>query len=65
MLDEATSALDAANEENLYQQLLATNSTPVSVGHRATLLRFHQQVLELSGDGQWRTQAAKDYRFNA
>ena len=65
MLDEATSALDVANEENLYQQLLASNSTPVSVGHRSTILRFHHQVLELSGEGQWKTQPAKDYSFNA
>ena len=64
MLDEATSALDAANEENLYQQLLAGNSTPVSVGHRSTILKFHHQVLELSGEGQWHTQTAADYRFN-
>lgn len=63
MLDEATSALDAANEANLYQQLLAGNSTPVSVGHRSTILKFHHQVLELGGDGQWHTQAAAAYRF--
>ncbi|MEO7954711.1 MAG: ATP-binding cassette domain-containing protein, partial [Polaromonas sp.] len=65
ILDEATSALDIANEQLLYQQLMATDTTPVSVGHRATILRFHDQVLELDGEGHWKTQSAKDYSFNA
>jgi putative ATP-binding cassette transporter len=65
ILDEATSALDIANEESLYRQLMATPTTPVSVGHRSTILKFHHQVLELSGEGQWRTQSAKDYSFSA
>jgi putative ATP-binding cassette transporter len=63
MLDEATSALDAGNEENLYQQLTATRTTPVSVSHRPALLSYHRQVLELSGDGAWRLVPATDYRF--
>lgn len=65
ILDEATSALDMANEQRLYRQLMATRTTPVSVGHRATILKFHHQVLELSGEGHWKTQPAKDYSFNA
>lgn len=65
ILDEATSALDMANEQNLYRQLMATRTTPVSVGHRASILKFHHQVLELGGEGHWKTQAAKDYSFNA
>ena len=53
MLDEATSALDAANEESLYRQLAATETTLVSVGHRPALHKYHRQVLELAGDGDW------------
>ncbi|MEO5659189.1 MAG: ABC transporter ATP-binding protein/permease [Polaromonas sp.] len=64
ILDEATSALDVANEESLYRQLTATDTTPVSVGHRSTILKFHQQVLELTGDGRWQAQPAEGYRFN-
>jgi putative ATP-binding cassette transporter len=64
MLDEATSALDIANEESLYRQLMATETTLVSVGHRSTILKYHKQVLELTGDGQWQTQAAQNYRFH-
>ncbi|MBU3698168.1 ABC transporter ATP-binding protein/permease [Dechloromonas sp.] len=63
ILDEATSALDIANEENLYRLLAATSTTFVSVGHRPSILKFHPQVLKLSGDGDWKLYAAKDFRF--
>jgi putative ATP-binding cassette transporter len=63
ILDEATSALDIANEESLYEQLAATSTTLVSVGHRPSILKYHQQVLVLSGDGNWKLHAAVDYRF--
>ncbi len=64
MLDEATSALDIGNEEILYRELAATSTTPVSVSHHATLLKFHRQVLELTGSGKWRLHRADDYRFH-
>lgn len=64
ILDEATSALDVANEESLYRQLLATDTTVVSVGHRATILKFHRQVLELTGDSDWQSHRAEDFRFS-
>jgi len=64
ILDEATSALDIANEDSLYQQLAATDTTLVSVGHRPSILKYHPQVLELMGDGGWWLYAADDYRFN-
>ncbi|HLO65024.1 MAG TPA: ABC transporter ATP-binding protein/permease [Azonexus sp.] len=63
ILDEATSALDIANETNLYNQLLDTQTTVISVGHRTTILKFHTQVLELDGCSDWRTVPAADYRF--
>lgn len=64
MLDEATSALDVANEASLYQQLMSIDTTLVSVGHRATILKYHKQVLELQGDGRWLTQPAEGYLFH-
>ncbi|HEY9193277.1 MAG TPA: ABC transporter ATP-binding protein/permease [Methyloversatilis sp.] len=64
MLDEATSALDIANEAKLYRQLLETGTTLISVGHRSTILKFHTQVLELTGDGAWQVHPAASYRFN-
>ncbi|HET9929900.1 MAG TPA: ABC transporter ATP-binding protein/permease [Polyangiaceae bacterium] len=65
ILDEATSALDAENEEVLYRNLRESGTTLVSVSHRPSLLKYHEQVLELTGDGAFRLSSAKDYRFTA
>jgi vitamin B12/bleomycin/antimicrobial peptide transport system ATP-binding/permease protein len=62
ILDEATSALDLKNEQHLYEQLQATKTTFVSVGHRISLLLYHQQVLELLGDTSWRLMGVEEYR---
>ncbi len=62
ILDEATSALDFQNEAALYQQLQQTKTTYVSVGHRLSLVQYHQWVLELTGDTQWRLIPAQDYQ---
>jgi vitamin B12/bleomycin/antimicrobial peptide transport system ATP-binding/permease protein len=48
ILDEATSALDVKNEENLYNLLLETGTTFISVGHRPTLNKFHQLIISVS-----------------
>ena len=63
ILDEATSALDIDNEDNLYRQLAASATTLISVGHRASIMKYHPQVLELDGNGGWQLYAADDYRF--
>lgn len=63
-LDEATSALDLANEARLYRALMATKTTPISVGHRASILKYHAWVLEIQGEGRWQLVAAQDYRFH-
>jgi putative ATP-binding cassette transporter len=63
ILDEATSALDATNEDSLYRQLAATQTTPISVAHRASLLKYHKQVLELCGEGEWQLHPAEGYDF--
>lgn len=64
ILDEATSALDVANEGHLYQQLMTSHTTLISVAHRSTILKYHKQVLELTGDGQWQARSAAGYRFD-
>ena len=48
-LDEATSALDEAAEATLYRMLREAEWGPtvVSVGHRGTLRRFHEAVIDL------------------
>ena len=55
-LDEATSALDEPLEFMIYG--LVRRELPetvfVSVTHRSTVNRHHDQPLELLGDGRWR-----------
>ncbi|MEH2027050.1 ABC transporter ATP-binding protein/permease [Nostoc sp.] len=62
ILDEATSALDLKNEGSLYQQLQATKTTFISVGHRESLFNYHQWVLELSQDSSWQLLTVEDYQ---
>jgi putative ATP-binding cassette transporter len=61
ILDEATSALDITNERRLYQQLKATGTTIISVGHRSSLLQYHEHVLKLDGDSNWQLMPTKEY----
>lgn len=65
LLDEATSALDPENEAKLYSALSECGTTLVSVTHRPGALRYHDQVLELVGEGKWLTQPVASYQFNA
>ncbi len=65
ILDEATSALDLRNEQSLYEQLQQMNVAYVSVGHRASLLKYHRQVLEMDGESGWRVVPVQDYTPSA
>ena len=62
LMDESTSALDTKNERILYESLKAAGITCISVGHRPTLLRYHETVLLLEGDssGSWELIPSKD-----
>jgi len=35
----------------------------ISVGHRPGILKYHAQVLELTGNGEWRAEPAATYQF--
>lgn len=61
ILDEATSALDITNERLLYEQLKTLQTTYLSVGHRPTLLKYHELVLILQGDLGWELLSADEY----
>lgn len=61
ILDESTSALDVDNEKHLYQLLKKTGTTFISVGHRPTLVPYHEQVLKLGGHGDWQLISAGEY----
>ncbi|MDP3544825.1 MAG: ATP-binding cassette domain-containing protein [Phreatobacter sp.] len=51
-LDEATAAIDEAGEANLYKAIcdLLPNATIVSIGHRSTLVNFHDRRIHLVKD---------------
>jgi putative ATP-binding cassette transporter len=57
-LDEATSAVDFMTERTLYTALSASGITYVSVGHRESILDYHQHELRLFGNGRWQIRAA-------
>ncbi|MEM9157114.1 MAG: ABC transporter ATP-binding protein/permease [Cyanobacteria bacterium P01_F01_bin.33] len=61
ILDESTSALDVNNERSLYEQLSQLNIDYLSVGHRPTLLQYHQTVLVLDGSSGWEVQSASEF----
>ena len=62
VLDEATSALDVENEANLYGQLQDLGIHYISVGHRSSIMAFHDSVLELQGQDKWRLMSVQAYR---
>ena len=61
VLDEATSALDVPNEARLYRQLQETGTTFVSVGHRPSLINYHDKILELLGGASWQFLPAAEF----
>ncbi len=65
ILDEATSALDVTNERRLYELLQSQDITYISVGHRPSLVDYHQTVLDLRPENgnSWQLLAAEDYQF--
>jgi putative ATP-binding cassette transporter len=59
-LDEATSAMDISTEAAVYAQLRKAGTTYVSVGHRETILHFHDQALCLYPGGSYRLMLASE-----
>ena len=62
VMDEATSALDLENEANLYRKLNELDIHYISVGHRTSILNYHNRVLELQGQDKWRLLPVPEYR---
>ncbi len=57
-LDEATSALDEKNQEELYHLIKASGISFISVGHRTTLIEYHDRLLVLDRSGSWEIKSA-------
>jgi putative ATP-binding cassette transporter len=52
-LDEATSALDEDNQRRIYEMIRQSGMGFISVGHRETLIQYHERLLVLTGGGAW------------
>ena len=52
-LDEATSALDEENQGDLYHRIKDSGIGFISVGHRTTLIGYHDRLLNLERSGSW------------
>ena len=52
-LDEATSALDEENQKDLYLMIKKSGMGYISVGHRTTLVQYHDRLLTLDRSGSW------------
>ncbi len=64
MLDEATSALDVKNERELYALIRKMGVVYVSVGHRPSLLDYHEKVLVLGSEEEgWKLTSTQEYQF--
>jgi vitamin B12/bleomycin/antimicrobial peptide transport system ATP-binding/permease protein len=61
VLDEATSALGMEDETNHYGKLKELDIHYISVGHRRSILEYHDLVLELQGLGKWLLLPVKEY----
>ncbi len=62
VLDEATSALDVENEGNLYRKLQELGIQYISVGHRPSILAYHDKVLDLREQETWAVLPVAEYR---
>ena len=65
VLDEATSALDNENEATLYGKLQELGIHYISVGHRRSILDYHNYVLELRGQDKWQLLSVAEYKTKA
>lgn len=59
-LDRATNALSTARARHVYELLSHTSITYISVGDQSYLRDFHDNVMELSEDGNWTVGPARE-----
>lgn len=53
LLDESTSSLDEDNENFLYSNCEKLGIILISVSHRHTTKRFHNEILTITPNGEW------------
>jgi putative ATP-binding cassette transporter len=63
-LDEATSALDEENQAHLYKLLKESGIGSISVGHRSTLIEYHDRLLQLDRSGTWELKPSESHSLH-
>jgi len=61
-LDEATACVESAMEEIFYTTLETVGNAPptiISVGHRESLKKYHDYLIELLPNGRWRMESLR------
>jgi len=61
VLDEATSALSELDEAVVYQRMLEMKIPYISVGHRISMVKYHDHILELRGGHDHQLFTPKEY----
>lgn len=54
ILDECTSAVTTDMEERFCAKVRAMGTSCITISHRPALVAFHDVVLSLDGEGEWR-----------
>ncbi|KAL5751532.1 hypothetical protein ACOSQ2_022039 [Xanthoceras sorbifolium] len=60
ILDECTSAVTTDMEERFCAKVRAMGTSCITISHRPALVAFHDVVLSLDGEGQWRVHYRRD-----
>jgi putative ATP-binding cassette transporter len=50
------SFVDLVSEAKLYTELKKEGITLISVGHRESLMKYHDLILHIESDGKWNLQ---------
>jgi putative ATP-binding cassette transporter len=61
ILDEVSSAMDEENEETVYRLLIESNIGFISVGHRSSLIPYHESILQFSLGSDWQFLSSEEY----
>ncbi|XP_044469783.1 ABC transporter D family member 1-like [Mangifera indica] len=60
ILDECTSAVTTDMEERFCAKVRAMGTSCITISHRPALVAFHDVVLSLDGEGEWRVHYRRD-----
>lgn len=60
ILDECTSAVTTDMEERFCAKVRAMGTSCITISHRPALVAFHDVVLSLDGEGEWRVHYKRD-----